>query len=377
MISIRNRYAIVYHKRAGPDIITISARLVPLYGLNQIKEAFILLLRNHRFSFVCFRGIVELTKDKVTGTYQRRTGIMKHKMRGNLMLMTTALIWGTAFVAQKSGMDLVSPVAFNGIRTLVGAFALIPVILIMGRNKRKEKMDKTLIIGGICCGLALCAAGNIQQIGLYYTSVSHTGFITALYVVIVPLMGLFLKKRITPIMWCCVAASAVGLYLLCIPATGFGAINVGDIIILLCAICFAIHILVIDHFSPKVDGVKLSCIQFFVAGVVSLIISPFADPALGFDLPLAGDIFASWFNILYAGIMSCGVAYTLQVLGQKETEPAVASMILCLESVFALIAGMFLLGEIMSIREIIGCVVMFAAIVVANLPQDSLKISRS
>ena len=178
-------------------------------------------------------------------------------------------------------------------------------------------------------------------------------------------------------MWCCVAASAVGLYLLCIPATGFGAINVGDIIILVCAICFAIHILVIDHFSPKVDGVKLSCIQFFVAGIVSLIISPFADPALGFDLPLAGDIFASWFNILYAGIMSCGVAYTLQVLGQKETEPAVASMILCLESVFALLAGMILLGEIMSTRDIIGCVVMFAAIVVANLPQDSLRISRS
>ena len=302
---------------------------------------------------------------------------MKHKMRGNLMLMTTALIWGTAFVAQTSGMDLVGPVAFNGIRTLVGAFALIPVILIMGRNRKKERPDKTLLIGGICYGLALCAAGNIQQIGLYYTSVSHTGFITALYVVIVPLMGLFLKKRITPIMWCCVVASAVGLYLLCIPESGFGAINIGDIIILVCAICFAVHILVIDHFSPKVDGVKLSCIQFFVAGIVSLIIAPFADPAMGFDLPSAGNVFASWFTILYAGIMSCGVAYTLQVLGQKETEPAVASMILCLESVFALLAGMVLLGEMMSMREILGCVIMFAAIVVANLPQDSLRISRS
>ena len=178
-------------------------------------------------------------------------------------------------------------------------------------------------------------------------------------------------------MWCCVAASAVGLYLLCIPASGFGAINIGDIIILVCAICFAIHILVIDHFSPKVDGVKLSCIQFFVAGVVSLIIMPFADPAMGFALPSIADICGSWFTILYAGIMSCGVAFTLQVLGQKETEPTIASMILCLESVFALIAGMIILGEIMSIREIIGCVIMFAAIVVANLPQDSLRISRS
>ena len=301
----------------------------------------------------------------------------RHKARGNLMLMTTALIWGTAFVAQKSGMDLVSPVAFNGIRTLVGAIALIPVILFMGRGKQKEKIDKTLVIGGICCGLALCAAGNIQQIGLYYTSVSHTGFITALYVVIVPLMGLFLKRRITPIIWGCVIASAVGLYLLCIPAGGFGSINIGDVIILVCAICFSIHILVIDHFSPKVDGVKLSCIQFFVAGIVSLFIMPFADPAIGFDLPTVGDICVSWFNILYAGIMSCGVAFTLQVLGQKETEPTIASMILCLESVFALIAGMVLLGEAMTIREIAGCVIMFAAIVVANLPDRSVRISGS
>ena len=293
------------------------------------------------------------------------------------MLMTTALIWGTAFVAQKSGMDLVSPIAFNGIRTLLGSFALIPVVLIMGRHRKSERPDKTLIIGGSVCGLALCIAGNIQQIGLYYTSVSHSGFITALYVVIVPILGLFINKRITPLMWCCVAASAVGLYLLCIPASGFGAINAGDIIVFVCAVCFAIHILIIDYFSPKVDGVKLSCIQFFVAGILSLIIAPAADPAFGFELPTAGNILASWSSILYAGIMSCSVAYTLQVLGQKETEPAIASMILCLESVFALIAGMVLLGEVMSLREIIGCVIMFAAIFVANLPEDTLRISKS
>ena len=303
---------------------------------------------------------------------QKGAGHMKHKMRGNLMLMTTALIWGTAFVAQKSGMDLIGPIAFNGIRTLVGAFALIPVILIMGKNKKEGHSDRTLIIGGICCGLALCTAGNIQQIGLYYTSVSHSGFITALYVVIVPLLGLFLKKKITPLMWCCVIASAIGLYLLCIPASGFGAINAGDIIVFVCAVCFAVHILIIDHFSPKVDGVKLSCIQFFVAGIVSLIIASFADPALGFDLPSAGDITASWLSILYTGVMSCSVAYTLQILGQKETEPAIASMILSLESVFALVAGMIILGEVMTLREIIGCVIMFAAIFVANLPENTI-----
>ena len=295
----------------------------------------------------------------------------KNKMKGNILLMMTAMIWGTAFVAQKAGMDLLGPIAFNGIRTLVGALSLIPVILIMGRGKKqKEPWNKTLIIGGICCGLALCAASNVQQIGLYYTSVSHTGFITALYVVIVPLMGLFLRKKVSPVMWCCVAASAVGLYLLCIPASGFGQINVGDIIIFVCAICFAVHILIIDHFSPKVDGVKLSCIQFFVAGVVSLVIMPFADPALGFALPTAENISASWFTILYAGIVSCGIAFTFQVLGQKDTEPAIASMILCLESVFALLAGMVFLGEMMSMREIVGCVIMFAAIIVANLPSE-------
>lgn len=298
---------------------------------------------------------------------------MKNKLRGNLMLMATALIWGTAFVAQKSGMDLISPIAFNGIRTLVGAFALIPVIMVMGRDKKKKGWDRTLIAGGICSGLALCASGNIQQIGLYYTSVSHSGFITALYVVIVPLLGLLLNKRITPVMWCCVAASAIGLYLLCIPASGFGAVNKGDIIMVICAVCFAVHILIIDYFSPKVDGVKLSCIQFFIAGIVSLIIAPFADPAIGFTLPSAGDICDSWFSIFYAGVMSCSVAYTLQILGQRETEPAIASMILCLESVFALIAGMVLLGEMMSLREIIGCIIMFAAIFVANLPEDALK----
>lgn len=294
---------------------------------------------------------------------------MRGQLKGNALLMTTAIIWGTAFVAQKAGMDQLGPIAFNGIRTLIGAVALIPVILIINKSKKeKEPVSKTLILGGIFCGLALCAAGNVQQIGLYYTSVSHTGFITALYVVIVPLMGIFLKKKVTPIMWCCVAAAAVGLYLLSIPPEGFGSVNKGDIIILICAFCFAIHILVIDHFSPKVDGVKLSCIQFFVAGAVSQIIMPFVDPALGHALPTMATMTGSWFTLLYAGVMSCGVAYTLQVVGQKYTDPGIAAMILCLESVFAVIAGMIILGEVMQLREILGCLIMFAAIVVANLP---------
>lgn len=301
---------------------------------------------------------------------------MKKSLKSDAMLMLTALIWGTSFVAQKEGMDLIGPLAFNGFRTVIGALVLIPVILIFTKKgdaeekslEEKKAEKKTLIIGGILCGLALFFAGNVQQIGIFYTSVSHSGFITAMYVVIVPILGLFLRKRVPALIWGCVAASAVGLYLLCIPPTGFGQINKGDIIMLLCALLFAVHILIIDYFSPKVDGTKLSCIQFFVAGILSLIFMGPVDASLGFDFPTVTTILGSWLPLLYSGILSCGVAYTLQVVAQKNADPTVASMILCLESVFALIAGMIILGEMMTGREVIGCVLMFAAIVVANLP---------
>lgn len=320
----------------------------------------------------------------------------KRELRGTLMLFLTAFIWGTAFVAQKSGMDTISPVAFNGIRTLIGAVSLLPVIAVMNSIAKKrgdkgidhieqgagladgdseedpideKKQKKLLWIGGICCGLFLMAAGNVQQIGMYWTTAGKTGFITALYVILVPLIGLFLKKKIRPIFWACVAASAVGLYLLCIPAEGgFGSVNKGDIIVLICAFLFAGHILCIDYFSPKVDGVKMSCIQFFVAGGLSCILMFFIDPALGFELPDLGDLQAGWFQLCYAGIMSCSIAYTLQVVAQADVNPTLSSMILCLESVFAVLAGAVLLGEGMGAREIIGCVLMFAAIIVAQLP---------
>ncbi len=311
---------------------------------------------------------------------------MNRQLRGSIMLFTTALIWGTAFVAQKSGMDSISPIAFNGIRTLIGAVSLLPVIALMNMRRKgstdaagipsdgeqpieKKNEQKQLWIGGICCGLFLMAAGNVQQIGICYTTAGKTGFITALYVILVPLFGLFLKKKIRPIFWACVAASTVGLYLLCIPAEGgFGNINKGDIIVFICAFLFAGHILCIDHFSPKVDGVKLSCIQFFVAGSVSCLLMFIIDPALGFTLPTLSDLQAGWFELFYAGVMSCGVAYTLQVVAQADVNPALASMLLCLESVFAVLAGSVILGEGMGMREIIGCILMFAAILVAQLP---------
>ena len=317
---------------------------------------------------------------------------MSKKMRGNLMLMLTAFIWGSSFVAQKSGMDLIGPLAFNGIRTLIGGIVLIPAIMFLKNWKVKKalqagetaaevseedrkKENRLLIIGGICCGIALLVASNLQQIGIFYTTAGKAGFITALYVVLVPICGLFIGKKVRPVIWLCVLASAVGLYLLCMPAEGgFGHINKGDLLIMLCALCFTGHILVIDYFSPKVDGVKLSCMQFFVAGILSIILMFPLDPALGFDPPSFSTLIDSWLPVLYAGVLSCGVAYTLQIVAQADTDPTVASMILCLESVFAVIAGMIILGESMSLREIAGCLIMFAAIVVSQLPAKEERV---
>lgn len=316
---------------------------------------------------------------------------MSEKMKGPLMLMTTAMIWGTAFVAQKNGMELIGPIAFNGIRTIIGGIILLPVIFFMNRKKAsknendelseqeqteaKKQEKKLLLTGGIICGLALMVAGNIQQVGLFYTTAGKTAFITPLYVVIVPLIGLFLKKKIRPVMWLCVFASVVGLYFLCIPAgEGFGGINKGDMIVLVCAVFFAIHILAVDYFSPKVDGIKLSCIQFFVAGGISILLMLPLDPALGFDLPSWSNILASWFPLCYVGIMSCGVAYTFQVVGQSYVNPTAAAMILCLESVFGVIAGMIFLGEAMALRETVGCIIMFTAIIAAQFPSKEKQI---
>ena len=313
---------------------------------------------------------------------------MSKKLRGDLMLMLAAMIWGSAFVAQKSGADLMGPIAFNGMRILIGGLVLLPVISIMDRLKgrknaggedgaaipmtKEEKRAawKNAFKGGILCGLALATAAGMQQLGICYTTAGKAGFITALYVVIVPIFGLiFLRKRVRPVIWLCVIASAVGLYLLCIPAGGgFSHLNKGDMLMPVCAILFAVHILIIDNFSPKVDGVRLSCIQFLTAGILSLCFI-WVDPLIGFSLPTLSAVVSNWLPLLYTGVLSCGVAYTFQVVAQADTDPTVASMILCLESVFAVIAGMLLLGESMSIREIIGCIIMFAAIVVAQLPE--------
>lgn len=307
------------------------------------------------------------------------------------MLVLTAMVWGGSFVAQKSGMELIGPFAFNGIRTIIGGIVLIPLIMVLDRMKSKKQASapavkadaadsalsetdkkndqKLLITGSICCGLALLVAGMLQQIGMMYTTAGKAGFITALYVVLVPIFGRILGKKIRPLIWLCVLASAFGLYLLCMPASGgFGHINKGDLIVLACALCFAVHILLIDYFSPKVDGVRLSCLQFFIAGILCVILMFPLDPVLGYDIPSLSQLLDAWIPIVYAGALSCGAGYTMQIVAQADTDPAIASMILCLESVFAVIAGMLILGESLSLREAAGCIIMFAAILAAQLP---------
>ena len=316
---------------------------------------------------------------------------MSKKLKGDLMLVLTAMVWGGSFVAQKSGMELIGPFAFNGIRTIIGGIVLIPLIMVLDRMKSKKQASapavkadaadsalsetdkkndqKLLITGSICCGLALLVAGMLQQIGMMYTTAGKAGFITALYVVLVPIFGRILGKKIRPLIWLCVLASAFGLYLLCMPASGgFGHINKGDLIVLACALCFAVHILLIDYFSPKVDGVRLSCLQFFIAGILCVILMFPLDPVLGYDIPSLSQLLDAWIPIVYAGALSCGAGYTMQIVAQADTDPAIASMILCLESVFAVIAGMLILGESLSLREAAGCIIMFAAILAAQLP---------
>ena len=283
------------------------------------------------------------------------------------ILFLTAFIWGTAFVAQSVGMDHIGPFAFNAVRSYVGGIALIPVILFFNSRKTAEQRQieqanrKTLILGGVCCGTALAVASLFQQVGIQYTTVGKAGFITALYIVIVPILGVFFHKKVGMKLWVSVVIAIVGLYLLCM--TGSFALQLGDLLILICAFCFSGHILVIDYFSPKVDGVQMSCIQFFTAAVLSTVVMFFVE-----GVPTVQDVLLSWIPVLYCGVMSSGVAYTLHIIGQKGVNPTIASLVMSLESVIAVLAGWIILGESMSSREIMGCVLMFAAIILAQLP---------
>ncbi len=288
------------------------------------------------------------------------------------MLLLAAFIWGSAFVAQSVGMEYVGPFTFSCVRSLIGSAVLVPCILLLDRLKsskereRAAQMDrKTLWIGGVSCGLVLCAATNLQQIGMKYTSVGKAGFITALYIVIVPILGLVFGRRCGLKVWIGVLIALVGFYLLCM--TGGFSLERGDLFLLGCSILFSFHILVIDHFSPLVDGVRMSCIQFLVSGVLSGVLM------FLFETPSLQAIFAGAVPILYAGVLSCGVAYTLQIVGQKNYNPTVATLLLSLESVFSVLTGWVVLHQSLSARELSGCVLIFIAVILAQLPDKKAQ----
>lgn len=290
-------------------------------------------------------------------------------MRANLLLLLTATIWGTAFVAQSVGMDHVGPFTFICVRYWIGGLFLLPCIRLLdrvvGRPAAAAPENRRVhLIGGVCCGAALFVASVLQQLGIQRTSVGKAGFLTALYILIVPLLGLFVGKRVSRRIWGCVAVALVGMYLLCM--TESLSVSAGDLLVMLCAVGFSIHILVIDHFSPRVDGVRMSCIQFFTAGALGIV------PML-LEQPDLSSLLAAAAPILYAGVLSSGVAYTLQVVAQKDTDPTVATLIMSLESVISMLAGWVILGQALSLRELAGCALVFAAIIVAQLPERAAR----
>lgn len=280
------------------------------------------------------------------------------------MLLLTAMIWGSAFVAQRIGMEHIEPFTFNGVRNLIGGLALLPVALVMGRRSAARPSAgrrRMTWRGGLCCGVVLFVASSFQQFGMVEADAGKAGFITALYIVIVPICGLFMRRRVRPLVWLAVSIAAAGLYLLCVK-DGF-SIGRGDFLVLCCAFLFSAHILVIDYFSPRADGVWMSCIQFFVCGALSLVCMAL------FETPTLPAIIGSAVPLLYAGILSSGVGYTLQIIAQRDTSPTVASLLMSLESVFAALAGWLILGETFTARELVGAALMFAAILLAQLPE--------
>ena len=283
-----------------------------------------------------------------------------NQLRGSLLLLLTSMIWGAAFVAQSAGMDYIGPFTFNGLRMLMGAAVLLPFLLKRRTGAHTNASERKMLLrGGILCGVALFVGSTLQQIGIVDTTAGKAGFITAMYVVLVPVMGVFVGHKQPWLVWLGVALSAVGMYFLCVHESL--SLNRGDLMVLAGAVGFSFHILLIDRYSAHVDGVKLSCLQFFVAGVLGLVFM------FLLETPQISQIFAAWLPLLYAGVFSCGVAYTLQILGQRDTDPTIASMILCLEAVFSVVFSWFLLGERLSSREIFGCVLIFAAILLAQL----------
>lgn len=285
----------------------------------------------------------------------------KFIVRQSFLLFLTAVIWGVAFVAQSVGMEYVDPFTFLASRSLIGAMVLLPYMMIRKKNEKQQE-KRTFIVGGICCGIFLFTASILQQIGILYTTVGKSGFITAMYIVIVPILGIFLKKKASIKLWCGVILAIAGLYLLCMTAGSF-SIQKGDFLTFLCAVAFSFHILVVDYFASRADGVKLSCVQFLTCAVLA------GSCMFIFEEPKLESLLLAWLPILYAGALSNGIGYTLQIIGQRGMNPTVASLIMSMESVVSVIAGWAILGQSLSIRELFGCILMFGAIILVQLPE--------
>lgn len=291
------------------------------------------------------------------------------QLRGGAMLMLTALIWGTAFVAQSVGMDYLGPCAFTATRNFIGCVALLPVIALASRLRSGAQPEeaapapgkKALFGWGAACGLLLGGATLLQQAGMQTASAGKAGFLTALYIVIVPVLGIFLGRRPGLKVWMGVVLALVGAYLLSVK--GGAGIASGDLLVIASAVVFSLHILVIDSVPAGVDGVRLSCVQFLVAGVFALVLALFLESFTW------RDILSAWVPLLYTGVVSSGVGYTLQILGQRTVNPTVACLILSLESVFAALAGWAILGQALSLRELFGCALVFVAVILAQLPR--------
>lgn len=292
------------------------------------------------------------------------------KMLGNALLILTAMIWGTAFVFQRVGMESIEPITFNASRMALAAVA-VGAVSALPSQARKRKLDamsaaereayrRNTIIGGICCGSFLAAASIFQQMGIVYTTAGKAGFITAMYMLLVPVIGfVLLGKRNSWIVWLAVLMGVAGMYLLCMD--GSFRLTRGDTLICICAVLFSGHILCCDHFVKLGNPIRISAIQFATCTVISSV------AALILEAPTVDKIVSAAIPILYCGIISGGLGYTLQIIAQKFTDPAIASLLMSLESVFAVIAGALILGERMSTRELWGCVIMFAAIILVQI----------
>jgi drug/metabolite transporter (DMT)-like permease len=295
-------------------------------------------------------------------------------LAASFLLMIAAFIWGTAFVAQSKGLEQMGNFTFLCLRSCLAVVFLTPVSFFIFKKNRKQIgegehgenkkfISKRLVVGGLLCGATVCAASATQQYGIMLSGVGKSGFLTTLYILMVPILGLLFKRKVKPVLWLCIVIATCGMYFLCV--TEAGSINIGDLFLIACAFLFSVQIMIVDHYVQTVDGVRLSLVQFFVVAVISAVCMFLFEEV---DPVAIGN---AWFSIFYAGVLSSGIAFTLQIVAQKNLNPTVASLIMSLESVFAALAGA-VFGERLSSNEILGCVLVFVAIILAQLPVENL-----